>query len=268
MRRSESSSEADLVLGEAGTGVFAGTGRSKIMGPILIGPMRTAIVAAALCAAMPAVAAPAARNAISGRVVFEGTPPPRQPLARESDPVCAGTQRLAEDVVVTDGGLRDVMVRVTKGAPKSAKPPAAPAVVTQRECMYEPRVVGVVAGGKVVVRNGDPTFHNVRAAQGPRTLWNLSQPAQAPEIVKDITGAPGDVVGLHCDVHPWMKAFAVVSDSPYFAVTGADGAFSIAGLPPGTYTLEAWHSTLGTKTATVTIGKAKKPAPVVFRFAR
>ena len=219
---------------------------------------------AMLCVAAPAVAAPKAT--ITGRVRFEGTPPVRAPLARESDPVCARTPKLAEDVVVTGGGLRDVLVRVKSGAPKGAKAPTTPVVVSQRECMYTPRVVGVVAGQKVVIGNGDPTFHNVRAAQGPRTLWNLSQPAQAPEIVKDVSGAPGDVVALHCDVHPWMKAYAVVTADGYFAVTGDDGAFSIAGLPPGTYELEAWHPTLGVRTARVTIAKARKPAAVTFSF--
>jgi hypothetical protein len=74
------------------------------------------------------------------------------------------------------------------------------------------------------------------------------------------------VVALHCDVHPWMRAYAVVTADGFFAVSGEDGAFAIAGLPPGTYELEAWHPTLGVRTAKVTIGKARKPAAVTFTF--
>ena len=60
-----------------------------------------------------------------------------------------------------------------------------------------------------------------------------------------------------CDIHAWMKSYAVVNDSPFFAVTGADGTFEIKDLPVGEYTLEAWHPKLGTKTLKISIGKAK-----------
>jgi plastocyanin len=208
-----------------------------------------------------------ATGTITGKVAFAGKAPAREPLVRDSDPVCDKTPKLSEDVVVTDGRLRDVLVRLPIGAAGVHAAPADPVVVTQRECMYAPRVVGIVAGQKVIIRNGDPTYHNVRAASGKKTVFNLSQPAEAPEIVRENLGKPGDVVSLHCDVHGWMQAFAVINDHPFFAVTPDDGSFTLANVPVGTYQLEAWHPTLGQQTAKVTV-KAGKTVAATFTFGK
>jgi plastocyanin len=226
--------------------------------------MRTGLVHVAALAlialgAAPAAAAPPA-GTIKGVVVFAGKPPAREPIVRDTDPVCAKTQELSEDVVVTGGTLRDVVVRVTAGVKKRFPAPAEPVVITQHDCRYGPRVTTVRVGQKLAIHNADPTYHNVRGALGRKTIWNLSQPEGAPDIIKDAPGKPGDVIALHCDVHAWMKAWAVVVDNPFVAVTGADGAFAITGLPPGRYTVEAWHPTLGRRTTHVTIGRGRRAA--------
>jgi uncharacterized protein (DUF2141 family) len=59
---------------------------------------------------------------------------------------------------------------------------------------------------------------------------------------------------IKCDVHPWMQSYMGVFSHPFFAVTGADGKFTIANLPAGTYEVEAWHEKLGTQKSTVTVG--------------
>lgn len=192
-------------------------------------------------------------GAITGVVGFVGTPPKRAPLKRDSDPLCAATPRLSEDVVVENGHLRDVLVRIAVGTAGTHQAPTQPVLVAQHECMYEPRVVGVMAGQDVVITNGDATYHNVRGAKEKRTLWNLSQPANAKPLRRKNLGKAGDVVSLHCDVHPWMRAYAAVSDHPFFDVTGTDGKFQLSEVPAGTYTLEAWHPTLGTKSVEVTV---------------
>lgn len=210
----------------------------------------------------------AAKNTgtITGKVHFKGTPPERQPLKRDTDPLCAKTPRLSEDVVVADGGLRDVHVGIAVGTAGAHQAPAAPVQVRQHQCMYEPRVVGIIAGQDVVIENGDATYHNVRGAKGKRTLWNLSQPAKAPPLRRKNLGKPGEVVSLHCDVHPWMRAYAVVSDHPFFAVTGDGGEFELTDVPAGTYQLEAWHATLGKKTVEVEV-KAGESVRATFEFA-
>lgn len=210
-------------------------------------------------------AGPGTTGSIKGTVELAGTPPKRTPLKRDTDPVCARTPRLSEEVVVQDGKLRDVHVRIKSGTAGKHAPPSEPAQVTQLECMYAPRVVGIIEGQKVAIANGDPTYHNVRGAKDKRTIWNLAQPAKSPPLVRDNLGKAGEVVSLHCDVHPWMRAYAAITDHPYFDVTGNNGAFTIESVPAGTYTLEAWHPELGLKTASVTVTKGKTAA-VTFHF--
>jgi hypothetical protein len=75
------------------------------------------------------------------------------------------------------------------------------------------------------------------------------------------------MVPLKCDVHAWMRAYVGALEHPYFAVTGEAGTFTLPDLPPGTYTIEAWHERLGTREQQVTIG-AKESKDVEFTFAR
>jgi plastocyanin len=215
------------------------------------------------------VAAPVAHaeptGVVKGTVIFEGEPPERAKLKRDTDPYCAKVDKLAEDVVVTKGKLKDVLVRVKVGGLPAVTTPPAPAVIDQKDCMYTPRVLGLVAGQKIVVKNSDGTFHNVHGTIGGKLAWNKPSSPNDPGLTLD--GAkPGDVIDVVCDVHPWMKSFAVVTDHATFAVTGEDGAFELKGLPPGSYTLEAWHPTLGTKTLEVKIGKGAK-GTVTARFS-
>jgi plastocyanin len=207
-----------------------------------------------LYVAAPAAAAPAGE--ITGTVVFQGDAPDRAPERRDTDPVCAKIPGMTEDVVVTKGRIRDVVVRLKGAALPAAPAPTAPVVISQHGCSYSPHVVAAVAGQKLAIRNGDPTFHNVRAVASGKPLFNLPHPAEAPELLRD-TGAAGDVVELRCDVHPWMHAYVVVHDHAHFAVTGEDGTFTLPGLPPGTYTVEAWHPVLGTREVKVKVGAGK-----------
>jgi plastocyanin len=216
---------------------------------------RLALAALAVAlAASPVLARPTA-GTVTGTVLFAGTPPPRKAIVRDSDPVCAKTKGQTEDIVVGEhGGLRDVLVRVV-GVKGKFKVPDAPVVIAQHDCRYEPRVSGVLVGQQVAIHNGDPTYHNVRGAIGAKTIFNMSQPQGDPDIKKDAATRPGEVLALHCDVHAWMQAWAVTVDNPYFVVTGDDGTFALAGVPPGAYTLEAWHPTLGVVSAKIVVKK-------------
>lgn len=231
--------------------------------------MTRLVIVAILLAAVPLARADAPTGSVKGTVLFEGEPPDRPKQDRVGDPKCS-QNALDDAIVVTRGKLAGVLVRVkigTIGAAGSFTAPAKPAVIDQRDCTYVPRVVGIFAGQKVAVRNGDDTTHSVWGTLAGKDLVNKMQVAKAPDVVIDPSAAkPGDVVELKCGVHAWMHAYVVVHDHPFFAVTGPDGSFSIAGLPQGKYTLEAWHPVLGTKTLDIEIGKLKR-ANVTARFS-
>lgn len=233
-----------------------------------IGRSSSALLALAVLGttSLAAAEAPKPAGAIKGTVIFEGQAPARDPLRRDTDPYCAKTERASEDVIVTKGKLKDVLVRIKNGSMGTHAAPKAPATLDQNQCMYTPRVLGVIAGQKLAVRNSDGTFHNVHGLVAGKNLWNKPHAPKAPDLALDASAKPGDVIDIVCDVHPWMHSYAVVQDHPYFAVSREDGTFEIAGLAPGTYTLEAWHPSLGTRSMTVKIGKGKKGV-VAARFS-
>jgi hypothetical protein len=226
--------------------------------------------AAPSAAAPAAPAAPAAAQgatgsgSIAGTVKLAGTPPEMAMTKRQADPYCAKTPMKEEEVMVgAGGGLKNVIVRV-KGVPGHFDPPATPATVDQQQCMYRPRVQGIVLGQPLKIVNSDQTLHNIHGYKGASTLFNQAEVPGLPPMTKQLNN-PDEIVKLKCDVHPWMTAYVLVSSNPFFAVTGDDGAFKITGLPPGSYTIEAWHERFGAKTAQITVA-ADKPAEAAFQF--
>jgi plastocyanin len=189
-----------------------------------------------------------------------------------SDPACiaaAGPEPVDELVLVdaTSGGLQNAFVYVKDGVdPTYAfEVPSEAVVIDQVGCRYIPRVVGVRAGQPFEVVNSDDTFHNVHAMPNANREFNQGQPLKGQRLTEVFT-APEVMVRFKCNVHSWMTAWVGVMAHPYFAVSAADGSFDLAGLPPGTYTIEAWHETLGTQTEQVTISEGQA-ATVSFIFA-
>ena len=218
--------------------------------------MNTQRITAAIAGALVLASGLAFAGTIEGTVSFSGTPPKPQKLNRKSDPVCAKKDFNDESILLSKSGkeLQNVLVRV-KSTP-AGKAPTEDVLVGQKDCMYRPRVQGAVEGQKIKVQNDDPTLHNVHTYEGTKTLFNQAQPPGSAAIEKPLPKTE-DVVKLKCDVHPWMAAFVVVNKNPYFAVTKEDGTFQIKDVPAGTYTVEAWHEKLGTKTQQVTVTEGK-----------
>jgi plastocyanin len=186
---------------------------------------------------------------ITGKVKLKGTPKPEIPI--QLDAVCGGLNAkpvtTRHFVVGSDNGLANVFVYIKQGAPKAPAPAGDAPVLDQKGCMYEPYVMGVVTGQKFKVHNSDALLHNVHATPKANKEFNFAQVSKGQENEKSFDQAEV-LVRMKCDVHPWMFAYIGVVDHPYFAVTDKDGNFTIKNVPPGKYTVEAYHLKAGAKT--------------------
>jgi plastocyanin len=188
-----------------------------------------------------------------------------------ADPACAAKHSgpVKSEVLVLGQGntLANVLVRVKAGLPERRWPtPGEPVVMDQRGCRYVPRVLGVMVHQPFKILNSDGLLHNVHALPKVNREFNMAMPAGRTEATETF-GAVEDVFTIKCDVHPWMQAHVAVLEHPFFAVTGERGVFSIAGLPAGSYEVEAWHERLGALTRSVTVAEGATAA-VDFTFTR
>jgi plastocyanin len=232
--------------------------------------MRILLLALAL-AASPA-AAQEKEAAVTGRVMLAvPAPKPKPERAMEADPKCACLHAKLpprEDLVTdAEGGLKWAFVYVKKGLEGKTFPvPSTPALLDQQGCLYVPRVVGVMAGQTLNIRNSDAMLHNVNALAFANKGFNLAQPLQGQVNAVTFT-TPEVMIPIVCNVHGWMKTFVGVVDHPFHAVTDASGRFAIKGLPPGTYTLGVWQEKCLAREAEIEVkgGETKLPDLVLER---
>ena len=102
------------------------------------------------------------------------------------------------------------------------------------------------------VSNSDPVTHNVHPMPEKNREWNQGQPSGAPEIERTFRFEEV-MIPIKCNVHSWMRSYLGVVAHPFFSVTGDKGMFELAGLPPGDYTITAWHEKFGTQETKVTL---------------
>jgi len=223
--------------------------------------------------AEPATAAPAPvanAGSISGTIHFTGKTPARVKIDMSMDPACSmlAPENNAEQYVVADGKLANVYLYIKAGAtPSKAPGNAAHVVLDQKGCRYTPHVIALQQGGSVEFRNSDPTMHNIHttpATAGEASI-DVSQGPMGTAQTRQFQ-QPETMLPVRCNNHPWMNAFINVSATPFFAVSGADGSFTINGLPPGNYTLAAVHEKLGEQDIQVTV-PASATAKADFTYA-
>ncbi|MBI4583970.1 MAG: hypothetical protein HY717_08100 [Planctomycetes bacterium] len=226
---------------------------------------KPAVPEAPVSTAAPAAAAVAVAGSISGTALFAGADIPKmEEIAVKTDVQHCGHKVFAQNRMVNPAnrGLKNVVVTVA-GVQGGKKAAPATLTVANKNCSFDPHVAAAVAGSKLSITNEDPINHTTHPYLGNQTFFNVPILPGQPPIVRDLR-RPG-LLKLRCDIHDWMLGWVVVHDNPHFAVTDADGKFAITDLPPGTYTVTAWHEDLGAPTAKVAV-EAGKAAAAKFEF--
>lgn len=221
---------------------------------------------AATSAAAAAVSPDAAT--LTGTVKLEGAAPKMANIQMSADPYCQSqhsTPATDQDVVAGAAGeLANVFVYV-KNISGNFLPPATPVVLDQKGCQYSPHVNGIQVGQTLQIKNDDATLHNVHAMPNVNGQFNEGQPVQGMVSEKKFEKAEMTPFKIKCDVHGWMRSYMAVMPHPFYAVSAANGTFTIPNLPPGTYTVVAWHEKFGQSEQSVTVG-AKESKALTFSF--
>ena len=188
---------------------------------------------------------------VSGVVSYTGAVPEAKKIDTSADSQCTAKSPnlTTEEWVVKDGKLANTFVYIKDGTLADntrvgdySTWPNMPASATldQNGCHYKPHVLGVVVNEPINITNSDPTTHNIHFPQGLNPDWNQSQASGAAPLQHKLAHAE-TMVPVKCNQHPWMKSYVGVLKHPLFAVSGEDGSFTIKGVPPGKYTVVAWH---------------------------
>jgi len=213
----------------------------------------TVIVGAAAWAVL--ATGPTWAGTIKGHVRFTGLATEQKTLPVTTDQYVCGKEKDAEDLILShEKGIRNAVVWL-KSVPAGAKGQAssAPVPLEEKQCAFTPRVIVVPVGGTVDFLNNDRVLHNIHSQSRGNPTFNRTQPKGR---AIPITFTKPEIIRIDCDLHPWMRAWVVVAEHPFYAVTGASGEFALGNLPAGPYTLNVWHETLGTVTKDVTLGEA------------
>ena len=226
--------------------------------------------AAPAAAASGAAAAPVSADAatLTGLVKLETAAPKMPAIQMSADPYCQSqhsTPATDEEVVAGPGGeLANVFVYV-KNISGNYPAPSTPVVLDQRGCQYHPHVGAMQVGQALQIKNSDATLHNVHALPAANAQFNEGQPVQGMVSTKHLDKPEITPFKVKCDVHGWMKSYWAVMPHPFYSVSQTNGTFTISNLPPGSYTIVAWHEKYGQQEQQVTVG-AKESKAVNFTF--
>ena len=169
---------------------------------------------------------------LRGRFLYDGTAPQRSKLVVNKDRDVCGVYDLRDEqlVVAADGGIRDVIVYARKLPGDGSKEDVV--LLDNKDCRFAPHVVAVQPGQTLEVKNSDPVAHNTQISFSSNSAFNEGLPPSSTKEIK-LKKSERYPVSVSCSIHPWMRGYLVVQDTPYIAITKADGTFEIEGLPVG-----------------------------------
>jgi Carboxypeptidase regulatory-like domain len=205
-----------------------------------------------------------AAGSVSGLVKYEGVTPSPMPVAVTKDREVCGTAPLYDESLVLgrDHGIANAVITLSDTVTRK---PLKSAVVRfdQKGCRYIPHVAVFPAGSSVVIINSDGILHNIHTESAVNPVIDLAQPGFKKQI--RVTIAKPEIVKVTCDAHNWMEGWWYVTDTPYYAISGVDGRYTIRDVRPGTYTVRVWQERLGTRSQKVVI-RAGSVTPADFNF--
>jgi hypothetical protein len=227
---------------------------------------------AALFAALASTASAQQWGDLTATFAFKGTPPAAKKITPNKDEAVCGKHDIFEENLVVNKdnkGIANVVVFLADtGKPKIHpdydKPEQAKAEVKldNENCRFEPHIVGLRTGQTLIVGNKDPVGHNTKADFFNNTPFNDLIPAGG-SIKKSFTKAETQPSPVSCSIHPWMNAYLLIREDPYFAVSDKDGKIEIKNLPTGEHTFVVWNGkyvanpTVDGKAATWARGRVK-----------
>ncbi len=216
-------------------------------------------------------------GSITGKVSYTGAAPEAKKIDTSADAACTSKSPnlTTEDWAIKDGKLANTYVYIkdgtladgTKIGDYTFETPTTAVTLDQNGCHYKPHVLGVMVNQPINITNSDPTQHNIHFPQGKNPDWNQSQANGAAPLTHKLARSEV-MVPVKCNQHPWMKSYVGVLKHPFFAVSAEDGSFTIKGVPPGKYTVVAWHEggANGTEKPMEVTVAAKSAATADFSF--
>jgi hypothetical protein len=239
--------------------MLSGIGATPRMQSFVVGASVAIVGALALLAPRPASAAYETvtvtnGGTIDGVISLAGAAPAGATLkVTKNQDYCGVSIPDPTYTIGAGGGLENVIVYL-KDITKGKAAPAEPIALVNEHCMFSPRVQGAMVGESVKISSNDTVLHNTHPqnAETNATIYNVALPFKGFSVTKPLPGSPG-LIKIKCDAHEWMHAWIMELEHPYDATTGADGHFTIKDVPPGTYTLVAWHEAAGEKSESVVV---------------
>jgi len=201
---------------------------------------------------------------IFGKVTFKGKWSPSTISVTKDQEVCGKSKKDPDLLVSEDEEVQNAVVYIID-IKQGKKIEQQKVTLDQKGCEYHPHVLAFPAGSTVEIKNPDGILHNIHSYSEKNDPFNMAQPKFKKTLT--VTIEKPEIISVKCDVHGWMSGWFFVTENPYFSVSDSAGTVKLTDVPPGTYTLELWHETLGKVSQKVTV-KPKEEVKVIFELSK